>query len=190
MWFGTASGLNRYDGFRFIKFYKKNDNKQSVPSNNVTTINEDFERKLWINTSSGYVIYNPATESFDRNIKAWMTSHGMNGEPDRVFIDKRKNMWLNIYGKGCYFYDTKKNKKRFFAQGQKGRSGIPKGQIITFSECKDGIIASYNDGTFICIDGFHGRLLWINRHIPESGGEKNQTYNILLTAKITTGFIH
>ncbi len=183
MWFGTASGLNRYDGFRFIKFYKKNDNKQSVPSNNVTTINEDFERKLWINTSSGYVIYNPATESFDRNIKAWMTSHGMNGEPDRVFIDKRKNMWLNIYGKGCYFYDTKKNKKRFFAQGQKGRSGIPKGQIITFSECKDGIIASYNDGTFICIDGFHGRLLWINRHIPESGGEKNQTYNIFVDSQ-------
>src|SRR5574344_2361991 len=57
MWFGTASGLNRYDGFRFVNFYTNSDDKQSIPSNNVNTINEDFEGKIWINTSSGYVIY-------------------------------------------------------------------------------------------------------------------------------------
>jgi signal transduction histidine kinase/ligand-binding sensor domain-containing protein/DNA-binding response OmpR family regulator len=177
MWFGTASGLNRYDGFRFVIFYTSNDKKQSIPSNNVNTIKEDFEGKLWINTNSGYVIYNPVTESFDRNIKAWMISHGMNGEPDRVIMDKEKNMWLSIYGKGCYFYDIKKNKKIFFTQGKKG---LPKGQIIAFSECKDGMIASYNDGTFVCLDGLHRRLLWVNRHIPQSGGGKNQTYNIFV----------
>ncbi|MEO5984327.1 MAG: two-component regulator propeller domain-containing protein, partial [Ferruginibacter sp.] len=49
IWVGTANGLNRYDGKRFITFGLKN----GLPSTAVDKIFEDSHHRLWIGTRRG-----------------------------------------------------------------------------------------------------------------------------------------
>ncbi len=50
IWFGTADGLNRYDGYSF-KHYKHNPgNSNSLSHNNISAIAEDREGMLWFGT--------------------------------------------------------------------------------------------------------------------------------------------
>lgn len=183
MWFGTASGLNRYDGFRFKKFFKGNDDKQSIPSNNVNAICEDAEGNLWMNTNLGSVLYNATTETFDRDVIGWMSRHGMRLLPDKVIADKDRNLWFSIYGKGCYYYDFKTGRHVFFSQRGGGARSVPRGAVVMMAACREGVALSYNDGTLACLDGKHGRVVWINRQIPRQGYEKNQSYNLFVDSR-------
>src|SRR5574344_116624 len=183
LWFGTASGLNRYDGFRFKKFFTGNEEVHSIPSNNVSAICEDADGNLWMNTSVSYVIYNSSVESFDRNVEGWMAHHGMKGVPDRVISDKNRNLWANIYGKGCYYYNFKSGRAVFFPQKGRGSRCIPKGTVVMMTTIGEGVLLSYNDGTLVCLDGKRERVLWVDRHIPQSGYDKNQSYNVFADSR-------
>src|SRR5471030_3097756 len=74
MWFGTLSGLNRYDGYKFKVF------KHSI--SDTTTLNDDFivsiaegpDNKLWIETRNGFNIYDPVKENFIRNTSSYLKS--------------------------------------------------------------------------------------------------------------------
>lgn len=56
MWFGTASGLNRYDGYRFKVYRHLAEDSTSIPDNYVTGLMDapDF---LWVRLSMGYALF-------------------------------------------------------------------------------------------------------------------------------------
>lgn len=62
MWFGTASGLNRYDGYNIKIYRSQKDDEKSLPDSYVEDIQEDASGNLWIRTGSGYAIYNSASD--------------------------------------------------------------------------------------------------------------------------------
>ena len=77
----------------------------SLPDNYIEKIVEDSEGRLWIRTGeNGYVIYNWDTESFVCDVRSRMWDIGIDGTPRYVFVDKQKNTWFAIDGKGCYCY--------------------------------------------------------------------------------------
>ena len=104
MWFGTASGLNRYDGYNIKIYRSQKDDEKSLPDSYVEDIQEDASGNLWIRTGSGYAIYNSASDVFDRNVEAWMWNVGLTGNPSLIYIDKEKTFWIYINGKGVYSY--------------------------------------------------------------------------------------
>ncbi|MDB5228413.1 MAG: signal transduction histidine kinase, partial [Bacteroidota bacterium] len=57
IWFCTDEGLNRYDGYNFIKFDKQIDNKNSLISNFTSCITESSPGVFWIGTAKGLSIY-------------------------------------------------------------------------------------------------------------------------------------
>lgn len=64
MWFCTADGLNRYDGYK-IKIYKKGlNNSNNLTGNQILSIVEDKDGYLWIGTSTGLNKFDPETEEF------------------------------------------------------------------------------------------------------------------------------
>ena len=65
MWFGTMSGLNRYDGHEFRVFKHNIKDSTSIPDDYVLKIFEGPEKQLWIKSGSGFSIYNPLTEKFE-----------------------------------------------------------------------------------------------------------------------------
>src|ERR1700733_10496802 len=50
MWFGTLSGLNRYDGYKFKIFKHSVSDTASLYDDYIVSINEGPDSKLWILT--------------------------------------------------------------------------------------------------------------------------------------------
>ncbi len=67
MWFGTSSGLNRFDGISF-KNYKYNPaNSKTISHNMIKVIYEDSRGLIWIGTSQGGLnCFDPEFEKFCR----------------------------------------------------------------------------------------------------------------------------
>ena len=95
MWIGTMSGLNRYDGYKFKIF--KHDLRDT------TTINDDYianilegpEEKLWIQTRTGFNVYDPSTETFNRNALSVLTAMGVKDASLKdIRKDKKGNYWF------------------------------------------------------------------------------------------------
>ena len=64
MWFGTASGLNRYDGYAVKIFHSQRPDTTALRDNYVQNIQEDTHGNLWICAGDTYSVYNPVNECF------------------------------------------------------------------------------------------------------------------------------
>jgi len=93
MWFGTLSGLNRYDGYKFKVFKHSAKDSTTLNDDNILNIQSGPENKLWINTRAGYVIYDPAKERFDRHPERYLKSKGIRG----TLTDVRSNDYGLFY---------------------------------------------------------------------------------------------
>lgn len=174
MWFGTASGLARYDGYRFKVFYSSDNDPTSLPDSYIEKIVEDGEGRLWIRTGeNGYIIYNWNTENFVRDVRSWMWNIGIDGTPRHVFVDSQKNMWFAVDGKGCYRYSPEEKKADVLPFGEKG---IPEGIIIDMIECKDGVVLVYDNGHVFCIDREEVKVKWELTEIMEEMGNRTDIF--------------
>lgn len=67
MWFGTyAGGLSRYDSEtgRFTQFLHDEGNRNSIPANDVRTVYEDKEGRIFVGTMGGLCLYREETFDF------------------------------------------------------------------------------------------------------------------------------
>ncbi|HTR29785.1 MAG TPA: two-component regulator propeller domain-containing protein [Puia sp.] len=78
MWFGTMSGLDRYDGYEFKVFRHDQHDPHSIGDNYIEQIFEGPEGKMWVQSrSSRFNIYDLATERFDRDYAGYLRRHGL-----------------------------------------------------------------------------------------------------------------
>ena len=69
MWFGTADGLNRYNGYEFIHFRNEPSDPNSISGNFISCVTSAKEGALWVGTrGGGFNHYNPKDQSFTRYI--------------------------------------------------------------------------------------------------------------------------
>jgi signal transduction histidine kinase/ligand-binding sensor domain-containing protein/DNA-binding response OmpR family regulator len=68
MWFGTWSGLCRYDGYRFKIYRYQQGNPKSIINNRILNISKDADQNLWIVTFNDSVLckYHYETDNFER----------------------------------------------------------------------------------------------------------------------------
>ena len=151
MWFGTPAGLYRWDGYTFKNFQSNSQDGSSLPDSYIISIQEMLDGNLWIETSAGFCIYHPQSESFERDMKQVYASMGIEGKPNVVFIDQHKNFWASIPNKGIVAYNMQQQTSYEFGYTNDAR-GIPQGNICSLSECRDGAIAVYEDGRMVCCD--------------------------------------
>ncbi len=96
MWIGTQTGLQRYDGSRFVTYVSDQHDSTALQTDWISTIFEDSKERLWIGTDRGApCILDRATgvfKSIDQNI-------GNNNEKLRgiwAFLeDKNGEIWLS-----------------------------------------------------------------------------------------------
>lgn len=119
MYFGSAEGLNRYDGHGFKVYrYNINDNN-SISSNYVDAIIEDQEGFLWVGTSNGLNKMDTNNGTFTRYLNDSNSPNSISHSNVWAIIqDKKGYIWigtekgLNKYDKNTntfkrYFYDDK-----------------------------------------------------------------------------------
>src|SRR5580692_8021829 len=78
LWFGTMSGLNRYDGYQFKVFRHDQHDPHSIGDNYIEQIFEGPEGKMWVQSrSSRFNIYDLATDQFDRDYAGYLRRHSL-----------------------------------------------------------------------------------------------------------------
>ncbi|WP_158799654.1 two-component regulator propeller domain-containing protein [Pedobacter sp. L105] len=107
MWFGTLSGLNRYDGYEFKIFKHDPRDSTSLTDDFITSIYQLPDNKLYLETRSGPNIYDPQTETFVRNVKGYLKGLHIQAKVIRdVIKDDEGNFWFNAADEGIFKYNT------------------------------------------------------------------------------------
>lgn len=64
IWVGTDYGLNRFDGYNFVKYFHENNDSTSLIHNTVVCVYSDRDGRLWVGSSRGLQQYDYTTDSF------------------------------------------------------------------------------------------------------------------------------
>ena len=95
VWIGTASGLDRYDGYSIRIFHSQHPDSTALRDNYVQHIEEDARGNLWIQAGNSYSIFDPRTERF-----VWLDGRearrrGLPGEPTLATVDG-DDIWYTV----------------------------------------------------------------------------------------------
>ncbi|WP_339899885.1 EAL domain-containing protein [Paraglaciecola polaris] len=66
MWFATANGLSRFDGYEFVNYQNNPNDINSLPHDFVRTLLVDKKGVLWVGTQNGLASYNAQADNFTR----------------------------------------------------------------------------------------------------------------------------
>lgn len=147
LWFGTSSGLSRFDGYHCKNFNSRMDDPKSLLNDCVYDIVEDGDGRLWVNTSGGYCVYDPATEAFDRNPLERLRTYGINGGLSRVFADRQKNLYVYVNGQGCYVIPPGDGAKAHLIKTGNAPGMLPTASVADIKEADGKVVVLLNDGS-------------------------------------------
>ena len=173
IWICTPFGLGRYDGYRFRNYYSYERDTMTLRSNRVDRMFEAYDGKLWLDHGMTYSVYDPVTEKVDRTPSIWLAKQGIKGGIEKLHIDSKKTFWIKTYNDGFYIYNPKGKKMQKLNFGY-GMADFPKEFGITsFSETKDGMLMSSNQGDLMCIDGETGIVVYSDHTVKDELGQYN-----------------
>lgn len=114
LWFATEEGLNKFDGTRFITYFKdENGNRQGITGNELNCLLDDPEDSvLWIGTQrAGLNAYNYLNDTFtfykhdDTNPESLITD-----DVTSIAAAADGNLWVATYWRGIDYLDKKTGK--------------------------------------------------------------------------------
>jgi signal transduction histidine kinase/ligand-binding sensor domain-containing protein/DNA-binding response OmpR family regulator len=107
MWFGTVSGLNRYDGYQFRVFRHDNHDPHTIPDNYIEQILEGPEGKMWVEARKGrFTVYDRALERFDPDYAVNLQKLGLPALDYQLVTvtPSVKGYWFVYRDSGLYHY--------------------------------------------------------------------------------------
>ena len=130
MWFTTAYGLNRYDGYSFKVYNYNPGDRNSFSPGWYAGMKQDKNGIIWIASSSeGFYSFNPATEKFvhyrhEQNNENSLSADVISG----LEIDKSGIIWLATQN-GLDAFDPTKNSFKHFVHHDDDTSSITSNSI-------------------------------------------------------------
>ena len=106
IWFGTSTGLNRYDGYEFEVYLNNSNDSSSLSDNTISEITEDNEGNLWIGTRNGVNVLDINTYKFRRISlipAAPLTCRDIN-YITTITSDSEGNIWIGTHN-GLFYYN-------------------------------------------------------------------------------------
>ena len=138
MWFGTRNRLNRYDGHT-MRVFDCVDLKSGKRDNNVSSLFEASDKRLWIGTDKGVFVYDPLSERFTFVDAATDRGTQMVDWVADIVSDRDGCIWLVLPNQGLFRYKAGERLRLYtFGQAKHPDEGGP--------QC-------------ICVDG--GGRLWV-----------------------------
>ncbi|MDR1918418.1 MAG: response regulator [Tannerellaceae bacterium] len=176
IWFGTPSGLNRYDGYEIIT-YKQNlsSDSQNISNNNIEQIQEADDGKLWIKTRSGYCIFDPSQEKFEEDMQLLFEQYSgadgfRNASEAVIYIDFGKNLWF-VAQQDVRKYDVVKNKCVVFKQGEP--EGLSQGVIRDIKQGQNRYWFLFDSGVLECMEAQSHQIIHRDSTLHKDARLKN-----------------
>lgn len=151
MWFGTQDGLNRYDGYEFVKFKWSPADTGTIPGNLISCLLEDKSGNIWIGTMGGLAVYNPYTNSIKRIKTKRKGDNILPGNVSSFSLSKNGDIWIGDYQSGFYKYSYGTGKIEQFSVYKEDLKTIADNKVTSI--VKDDLgqvwIGTFSSGLFI-----------------------------------------
>jgi len=103
MWFGTRNRLNRYDGTT-MKVFDCYDPDLQRGNNNISSLFEDQNKKLWVGTDKGIYIFDPVSQKFSFFNDSTTDKIQIIDWVEDIQQDLNNNIWIVIPNQGVFRY--------------------------------------------------------------------------------------
>lgn len=143
IWFGTRSGLNRYDSKRFVTYRANGAQKGSLSSNYILSLLADSQKNLWVGSRNGVNRYRPEDDSFEKI--AFEKEPGKEVYINYLFEDSKKRIWATTSNSVYIINDTKKPVLNVFAPLAGWQLGIV---YVVFEDSKNNIWLGAANGLY------------------------------------------
>ncbi len=160
MWFGTADGLNRYDGHTF-KVYKSNpDDPGSLRSDSIWALYVDRAGTLWVGTEGGGLSYlDRDTDSFVHYLHDPDDAHSLSNDGVTViYEDQAGVLWVGTATGGLNRLDRAVGRAVGRADSQAEGQGT--GQFTHYRHDPDDPQSLSSDGVISLFEDSEG-VLWV-----------------------------
>ncbi|HDP74412.1 MAG TPA: hypothetical protein ENN49_00785 [Bacteroidales bacterium] len=115
LWIGTEHGLNRFDGYSFVRFYHNPEDSLSISGNVITSIIGDQDGNLWIGTTDGLNYYNRSKNKFIRFLSDVSNPNSLKSNRIRkVLLDNNQILWIETVDGTLSQFNTKDNSFRHY----------------------------------------------------------------------------
>jgi len=156
MWFATASGINRYDGYNFVVYNNDPLDSSSISENGITSVFEDKNGNIWIGTNNGVLNeYLRDKDSFKRirfkntgniiagqNIEVYeypiIFSRNLISGITAICEDNNGNLWIGTWGEGLIIYNPLSGKYTRFLNKIGFRNSLPSNRLMDIKRDKFG----------------------------------------------------
>ncbi|MFA6084081.1 two-component regulator propeller domain-containing protein [Mucilaginibacter sp.] len=185
MWFGTTSGLNRYDGFKIKVFKRDAKNTNSLIENHVMHINQGPEKKLWIFTHNNISIYDPATEKISNKVADEALRYNIpTNQITKVEKDKQGNFWFTTNKRGLYCYNPKTKSSVFYSTSAKSAVVLHSNHIMDIvATQQNSVWLIYNDGVIDKLDTKANKIVHRYDGLTKSVNNKPKNYIMMMDNK-------
>ena len=137
MWFGTADGLNKYDGYKFTVYKHDPLNFKSIAGNYIINISESKNGDIWIAAGEGLCRYNRNTENFTTYRNDPNNPNSLCNDIINVVKQDSKGMiWIGT-ADGLDIYDPLRNKFEHFTHTPSDESTLSDADIRYIFEDTD-----------------------------------------------------
>lgn len=107
MWFGTVSGLNRYDGYQFRVFKHDARDPHSIIDNYIEQIFEGPGGRMWVESRKRrFNLYDPNLDRFDQDYGAYLRGLGLPDFELLTIAPSAKGYWFIYRDSGLYHYSN------------------------------------------------------------------------------------
>ena len=185
IWIGTKDGLNRYDGFNFIKYHFNASDSNSISHDYVNAICEDSSNNgIWVGTNRGLNFFDFRTEKFTcfyhlRDNSKFLCHNNVSS----LSVCKWGGIWVAtrngldrifpVFDTETGAVDTRKSNFVHFKKGARDSIALSGNSINCIYQDKTGVLwIGYEEGKLdqLIIDGSGARLVC---HGEYSGGVVN-----------------
>ena len=175
LWFGTADGLNRFDGYEFEIFRHNPKDPNSLIDNEIMALAQDSSKYIWIGTASGLNRLNTRTGDFDLfQHDANQAQSLSNNYISCLFSDRQNRLWVGTQNGLNLYLEARQQFKRI---------AFPKQLSTTGKDLRINSICQHPDGTLL-VGSEIGLFRLVNERLELIGdGQKVNAIKAILCDK-------
>lgn len=181
MWFGTASGLNRFNGYG-MKVYR-NDVRDSstLADNQINSIFEDPDGRLWINESSIF-FYN--SDKFARNTTPYLAAYDVPAGLIHNIIPAKDSIFWFVHGtSGLYRYDKIRHATKSYRNIPGDHRSIASDRVSRVAEASDGTLwIIHLNGVLEKLDILTGKVVYRNDVLQKQFNNALLDYQFIISS--------
>ena len=175
MWFGTMGGLNRYDGYVFKSFRHSLKDSASLNDDYITNIVAGPDNRLWVQSRTGYNIYDPATEKFDRRVEERLSKWNLPRYGLSDIVKTHAAYWFVYPDSGLYYVENKKNSVSLFTAKQ-----LTSTIADVKADAENNIWLVYQNGIIEKIDAATKKVIWRTGILQQKQGNNKVFYRFFV----------